>query len=68
MWPFAKYCKRHAISVAKGNVQDFDRRPSVAGGDAFDPKRMLLNRDVGTFDPVAFGAFLATQGVGAALG
>ena len=41
---------------------------AVAEGDAFDPKRMLLNHDVGTFDPVAFGAFLATQDVGAAPG
>jgi hypothetical protein len=30
-----------AISVAKGDIADIDRRSSVAEGDAFDPKRHL---------------------------
>ena len=31
--------QRHAISVAKGDIADIGRRPSVAEGGAFDPKR-----------------------------
>jgi hypothetical protein len=31
-------CSAPAISVAKGDIADIDRRPSVAEGDAFDPK------------------------------
>ena len=33
--------QRHAISVAKGDLADIDRRPFVAEGDAFDPDRTL---------------------------
>jgi hypothetical protein len=35
--------QRHAISVAKGNIADIDRRPFVADGDAFEPQRTLAN-------------------------
>jgi hypothetical protein len=34
--------RRHAISVAKRNIADIDRRPFVAEGDAFDPEQTFL--------------------------